>query len=328
MNDPTDIRRLESLMAESRQHQESLVRYFRGRVKEIENEVAQLKKNTAKIASFRVAVAQAARDKSAARDVQTLPPRRQHRESEDSSHTVVSCEPDPPSRFSHDVSPIECEGPQQPFDTIKASKKGGLLNRSSLGALSTLFDRPSITVYNTQVEYQEDGRIRDGRLLSPVSTPDFKLEKRKRKESSGTRLKAWFKRIVTANSHQDLQDAQPLSPTSPGSPRPTTLAPPLTPAQRYARTVDPPRPPTLYLPTPDSFQKTDSTIDAALITSSIVLDAAQRDIQRIYSCLSAAQEFVELAYHSITKVERATKRALKVCQCLSLLSLTYLPYSL
>jgi hypothetical protein len=125
-------------------------------------------------------------------------------------------------------------------------------------------------------------------------------------------LKAWFKRIVASTSQQDLKQAMP--PMSPVSPSPTTPTPPLTPltpAQQYARTVDRPRPPTIYLSTPDSLHKADSTIDGALITSAIVLDAAQRDIQRIHSCLAATQEFIDLAHHSITKVERATKRALK-----------------
>ncbi|KAJ3532499.1 hypothetical protein NMY22_g7722 [Coprinellus aureogranulatus] len=298
---------LESLMADSRQHQESLVRYFRDRVKDIEKEVAQLKANAAKVSTFRGIIAQAARDKSSLRGVQTLPPRRHHRESEDSTQTI--CEPEPSSRFSHDMSPIELEGPQQPFDTIKAPKKGSRLKRSSLGALSSLFDRPNTAVYHARVEYHEDQRTQDSRLLSPISTPDFKLEKRKRKESSGTRLKAWFKRIVNSPSQQDLKNGN--LPPSPVSPTPTSTAsePPPTPAR--ARIVDRLRPPTIYLSTPDSIQKTDSTIDGALITSTIVLDAAQRDIQRIYACLAAAQEFIDLAHHSITKVERATKRALK-----------------
>jgi hypothetical protein len=324
-------------MAEARQHQEALVEHFRDRVKEIEREMEQLKKNTGKIGSLRSSVADSARAKSMLRGVQIFPPRRYHRDSEDSrASTVVSSIIIDENAFSPEVSPID--SPVQPFDTLKPisrSKKISLIGRSSFGTLSGLFDRSSsILAYHARAD---DGlgitdqipeyNNRDSRLLNCFSTPDLregKDDKKKRtrlekepatpeKKGSPTvttpsRLKAWFKRIVTSTSHQDLAQARPLS----GSQAASTADrhPPQlrleVPTEEAA-----PRPSTVYLTPSDILGQSDATIDGALQTSAIVLDAARRDLQHIHACLSSAQQFIDLAHHSITKVERATKRALK-----------------
>ncbi|KAF6759873.1 hypothetical protein DFP72DRAFT_119153 [Ephemerocybe angulata] len=326
VNDPTELHRLEDAMADSRQHQEAIVQYFRDRVNEIEKELDHLKRTNERIGTLRSSVALSARTKSAFRGVRTIPPKRYHRESEDSTNTMVSYEELNGGSFSSEPSPID--EPQQPFDSVRTLKKSTLLGRSSVGTLAALFDRQqSITVGRVEVDssfLDEDPSKshRDSRLLSPISTPDLrhvKMDKKRRKQGEklkeldspdkkgASRLKAWFKRIVTSTSHQDLKDPQ------------FSRSPALQPLDVLQGADHLPiqsgvfiRRPAISLSTSGQFIKPDSTIDCALQTSAVVLDAAQRDIRSIHACLASVQQFIDLAHHSITKVERATKRALKL----------------
>ena len=348
-NDPNHLHQLESLMADSRQYQESLVEYFRGKVREIERELEQLQKSTDKISHVRSSVAKAARTKSQARGVSILTPvHSRARESQDSTSTAISShapyDVSTNSSFTLDLSPVD--GRPQPFDTLKLPKaKSTILSRSSLGALSSLFDRSgsrdnTLTVYNAHIdagntlEIKEQIKAFSSRLSSP-STPDLrrqlKEDKKRAKQqdasatqvvdkgkgssgNTGTRLKAWLRKIVTS-SNQDLAGSARATPTPPLPPLKTSLpVPQPIPSPRSPQ----PRPstlqpPAIFLSAPEPVETmADPSIDAALKTSAVVLDAALRDIHSIRACLVSAQEFVNSANHSITKVERATKRALKV----------------
>jgi len=55
----------------------------------------------------------------------------------------------------------------------------------------------------------------------------------------------------------------------------------------------------------------DASIDNALKTSQVVLEAVRRDLQSIEKSLVAAEQFVNMANHSVSRVHRVVKRAIK-----------------
>ncbi|KAF5379780.1 hypothetical protein D9615_005707 [Tricholomella constricta] len=55
----------------------------------------------------------------------------------------------------------------------------------------------------------------------------------------------------------------------------------------------------------------DVRIEAALRTSKVVLNASKRDLYTIEQCLASAEQFIQLANHSISRAERVFKRAVK-----------------
>lgn len=57
----------------------------------------------------------------------------------------------------------------------------------------------------------------------------------------------------------------------------------------------------------------DIIIDGALRTSKVVLEAAHCDLVSIAECLQSAEQFIDLANHSISRTQRVVKRAIKVC---------------
>lgn len=300
LNDPDHLKQLGDILADSRQYQETLVQYFRDRIKDATKELEELQRNADKIDAFCTGVTHTARDKLILYGIRAVLPRRHHRESEDSQSTAVSHQ-------SFEFSPhhlsltIDTSGSLHHPRLRSSSKSGTLLSRSSASALSGGYSQPSspesyfsayhspldgILEVKAEVKAYRDSRFLNGR----VSTPDLRTasqhsptkssqkkkkaeEKRKRKDSdvdktlSGTaRFKAWLKRMVIP-SYEDSSETETDE------------------AEFDHLPIQ--RPPTLYFSASDEAAELDATISNALRTSEIVLDAAYRDLANIRASLAS-----------------------------------------
>ncbi|KAG2017573.1 hypothetical protein CC2G_007074 [Coprinopsis cinerea AmutBmut pab1-1] len=308
VNEPGHLRKLESILADSRQNQQRLVQYFRDRIKEAETELQELKKNAQRVDFLRETVATAASEKLSSKGIQPLPPKVYHRDSEDSQSTAVS------QGSSRDFlllpSPVSHQAPPR----LRINTKT-LNGRPSVPTFSSLFQQsespsPFISPYSSKDNspLDEDHKVyRDSRLamFGRRSTPDLRQSKsdspkKKKKELeqakgekglSGTmRFKAWLKKMV---HHEDLTRSQLAADTQKPDPAPL---------------------PTIQVSIAEDIDRWDPAIDTALRTSMVVLEAAERDLCNIHLCLNSAEQFIGLANHSVNKVERAMKRAFKLRQ--------------
>ncbi|KAF8969137.1 ankyrin repeat-containing domain protein [Flammula alnicola] len=129
------------------------------------------------------------------------------------------------------------------------------------------------------------------RLEEKIEEFDWNLKPEKKDLLSGTsRVKAWLKRmVVTHHSPSKLELVLDLDEDCDVGHEIKSTKPPST------KCTDP----------------LDGSINNALRTSKLVLEAAHRDLLSIGQCLEAAEQFIDMANHSISRTQRVVKRAIK-----------------
>lgn len=330
--DPAHIQILECQIHEAQQYCNSIVVHFRARIEEVSRVVQDLLKNAERIDSVRNGVALASSGKLTLRGITPVQPRKRNRDSEDSQLTFVDH-----NEVAYHFPSVPRVSPPPTISTATQTSLPSIYtgpasaSRSTPTLSSSLLQSPEspatgqltcglweIESELKQLELQAASGSSDSNesptkaamKLKQVMKKKKKLEDKiqgieadlnnaKRDSSFSTsRIKAWLKRMVV---HHHASSSTPSSPI----PQQAALAPDndcnvgreVKVAQnRSTPLIDP----------------LDSSIDNALRTSKVVLDVAQRDLQSISQCLESAEQFIDMANHTISRTQRVVKRAIKV----------------
>ncbi|KAF8183412.1 ankyrin repeat-containing domain protein [Pholiota molesta] len=325
--DPAHIDILERQVHDAQQYCTSIAVHFRARIEEVSRVVQDLLKNTERIDSVRNGVALASSGKLTLRGIAPVQPRKRNRDSEDSQLTFV------------DHNEVAYHFPSvprvSPPATISTATQTCLLSiytgpasasRSTPALSSSPLQSPEsptrcglweIESELKELELQAASGRRDSSESPTKAAMKLKqvMKKRKKLEDkiqgieedlnnakkdssfSTSRIKAWLKRMVV---HHHASSSTPSSPTH----QQAALDPDTD--CNVGREVKVPR----IISTPP-VDPLDSSIDNALRTSKVVLDVAQRDLQSISQCLESAEQFIDMANHSISRTQRVVKRAIK-----------------
>ncbi|TFK35544.1 hypothetical protein BDQ12DRAFT_687935 [Crucibulum laeve] len=335
-NDPAHVDRVENIIAETTELSKLILKHYRARVAEVVKEIEELRKNSEKICDFRNAVSKAAAGKLAIRGLHPILPKKRNRDSEDSQITAISKVSADESIFvTFDSSPclstVENGQVSVAIQTAAIDFHNATLSRSNMSWsawFDSLIHSAEASTYKTYLanlwevehelaDYHAHMEIADQGSLTDTVDPKLKhLLKKKRKieekireleqdhksekkhhSSTGTgKLKAWFKRMVVSE------------------PRPSKLDVVMEVDEQgcnVAREVKVPAFQLMLTTERNHCEEFDTTIDGALQTSQVVLDTVERDLLRIGQCLASADQFIELANHSIARAERVMKRAVK-----------------
>ncbi|KAF9532491.1 hypothetical protein CPB83DRAFT_624435 [Crepidotus variabilis] len=324
------IHQLEDCVEEANDQCNAIVIHFRGRIEEASRMVQELQGNTDRISSLRNAIQLAARGKLLVRELTPLPSRRRNRDSEDSQATYV-CHDD----YSDIASSIQASASFTPRGYISQATQTALLDQfgaksaypcspaktdpsdhsKSSKAEQTYFEElcevdRELSLLQEMLSSESTASAASPKLIAKTKAA---LKRKKRLEEkireldveqnkidkqaslSGTsRVKAWIKKMVVP--------AQVPSTTQ------LRLVVDLDPDCNVGREVKRSKPVSTKSTYRDAI---DASIDTALRTSSVVLESAYYDLNNINESLSAAQQFIDLANHSISRTQRIVKRAIK-----------------
>ncbi|KAF8907248.1 hypothetical protein CPB84DRAFT_1675023 [Gymnopilus junonius] len=318
------IQYLEDCLEETSEQCDSIVIHFRSRIEEALRVVHDLQKNVDRINDVRNVVGLAARGKLTTRGITPLQPKRRHRDSEDSATTIV--QPDDEALPSPSTIQSFCtadgnhisKGTQTAFlDLFIANRSlasdmkwlDRFIPTSELANCKTYFVglldvEREVAQLQLQMGYASntDSATKTTLKLKQALKRKKKLEEkilelnldRKEKKDStfGTsKVKSWLKKMV--------------------APQPSPLARlelvlDLEQNCDVGHEVKRSKPPSIW-----EGDILDRSIDDALKTSQVVLDDAHCDLRSINDCLAAAEQFIDLANHSISRAQRVVKRALK-----------------
>ena len=304
----------------------AIVVHFRARIEEATKIVQELHKAAERIESVRSGVVVATNGKLLLRGITPVQSRRRNRDSEDSQLTFVDNDnvtfdfPTPPRTPLPMAGGRVSTGTQTALLDLYAAD--GAASMHSAAALLDRLTPPTSPTSSAQMSclWEIERELKALELpveptpaeVSPTKTAlrlKHVMKKRRKLEerlldieaglyaqkkdpaSPPARLKAWFRRFVAP--------AQP-------APAPVIVHD-LRGECNVGREVRAPPQPA------PRRADADAIIDGALRTSKVVLEAAQRDLASIAECLQSAEQFIDLANHSISRTQRVVKRAIKVC---------------
>ncbi|KAJ3499370.1 hypothetical protein NLJ89_g10108 [Agrocybe chaxingu] len=307
----SQIHQLEACVEETTEQCNTVVAHFRARIEEASRVVEELQKTAERINSVRNVVTIATKGKLMVRGIIPLQSnKRPHRESEDSQLTVVSVMDEgyasgslpstPLTAFSVTDSSMPSTRTQTPaespvcrvyFDNLKDVERqlDQLQERSML--TNTPNESPTKLAARLKQAMKKKKKLED--KIHELELDPSKAEKKEKDTLSGA-VKAWIKRIVV--------------------PHPTAL-PRVEPVKEIVLHEQKPNvvPEVVRVESVISScgDAIDASIDNALRTSQVVLEAAYRDLLSIHECLAAAEQFIDLANHTISRTQRVVKRAVK-----------------
>jgi hypothetical protein len=317
----THIQYLERSIDEISLHADSIIVHFRSRIEEATRVITDLQKNAERIDSVRNVVALATKSKLTVRGIAPLQSKRRHRDSEDSQTTFAMSDDDASDSafFSSSASTRVASCSSSNSDKDQYSSVGtqtamldfyvahNTLSRTDAAWMERFIQSPDSPVCRahfanmwdvdselTQLERQAMTPPRSTNSSPTKMSMKLKqvLKKKKRLEekildldfdyfhsekksslSAGTaRFKAWIKRMVVPQQH--LHSAPKLE-----------LVLDLDSADSGNVGHDVKRP--AAAPPTNCGDAIDRSIDRALRTSKVVLEAADRDLMNIKECLSA-----------------------------------------
>ncbi|KIM35268.1 hypothetical protein M413DRAFT_351212 [Hebeloma cylindrosporum] len=340
------IQYLEHSIEDISLHADSIIVHFRSRIEEATRVITDLQKNADRIDSVQNVVALATQSKLTVRGIAPLQSKRRHRDSEDSQMTFAVSDDDASDRalFLSSASTRVDSCSSSNIDGDQYCSVGtqtalldfyvahNTLSRTDAVWMERFIQSPDSPVCRAHLANLWDVECELTQLERQAMTPPpprsasasptkvaMKLKQvlRKKKrleekiqdlefdhmhlEKRGTtsRFKAWIKRMVVP--HQQLHSSPPklelvldLESAESGNV-----------GRELKRSV---------VKTPSTTNcgdAIDRSIDRALRTSKVVLEAAHRDLMNIKECLSAAEQFIDLANHSISRTQRVVKRAIK-----------------
>ncbi|KAF8150880.1 hypothetical protein B0H34DRAFT_665892 [Crassisporium funariophilum] len=324
---PAHITQLEACLTETTHQCNLIVQHFRDRIDEVFNMVQDLQKNQERINTVRNAIAFATKGKLVLRGISPLPTKKRQRDSEDSQLTAVSFDEESHTGSAIQTGPltIEHKGTRSSVASQTALLDQFLVNatvshsqesttcRAYVSGLREVERelaelRTSVSVHKSIDPYSP---AKPALRLKQLAKKKSKLEDKirdlqldhqmiKKDSSFGTsRVKAWLKRMVApVQSSPTLEFVLDLDEANCNAGRETKTVLDKT---------------TLPKTCGDAI---DASIDGALRTSQIVLEAAHRDLQSINQSLETAEHFVEMASHSISRTYRVVKRAVKKRQAM------------
>jgi len=307
------INYLKTSLAEATHQCDQIVQHFRDRINEATRVVSDLKTNVDKIDALRDVVVVATKGKLILRSIS---PKKRNRDSEDSDMTIVSLSDIAgsqtiPCHTSTATQTVLIDHFLVHMPPIPSSAQTWL-DRFIQSSDSTTCKTYINGLREAEWESPESPK-RDGALSPPPPSKiafRFKqLAKKKRKLeekifdlqleagvgknlSSGTsRVKAWLKRmVVPAHSPRKLEIVFDIDEKN----------------CIVGREVK-----HLQAPQATWGDAIDASIDNALKTSQVVLEAVKRDLQSINKSLVAAEQFINMANYSVSRVHRVVRRAIK-----------------
>ncbi|KDR78809.1 hypothetical protein GALMADRAFT_63953 [Galerina marginata CBS 339.88] len=324
-NRPAHIEYLENCLEEASDQCDSIVVHFRGRIEEATKAVKDLQKNADRISSVRNVVGLATRGKLALKGITPLHTKRRQRDSEDSEMTVVHADEESPSQpptpsFSNpDDSNHLSTGTQTALlDLFLASRAMSTSNSpwtdifiqspesaSYRGYFASLWDvecelsqLQQQTTNSSPTESLAKATLKLKQVLKKKKKLEDKLQEleldRKEKKDSlsgASRVKAWLKRmVIPQHSSQKLEIVHDIDEQNCNVGHEVKRSKP--PSTKYGDVLD-------------------RSIDDALRTSQVVLENARRDLLSINECIASAEQFIDMANHSISRTQRVVKRAIK-----------------
>ncbi|PPR05968.1 hypothetical protein CVT24_004632 [Panaeolus cyanescens] len=320
------VQYLENCIQDTREQCHSIVQHFRGRIEEASKAVEDLQKNAEKIHSICNAIAIASKGRLVLRGITPILPKRRYRDSEDSQLTVASInDSELLSGALQSPRSVDTENYLVSVGTQTALMDlygvHGTISRSDPAWIDHFLRSPEPTPCRTYFEglwdveqellllQQQTTSLHSSETSSKAVTRLKQLIKKKarleekireldlepkpeKKESVFGSAKAWFKRMMVPvpAASQKLEIVYDLDPEHCG----------------VGHEVKTAKPSTLHCD-----DAIDASITTALRTSQIVLDQAERDLQSINECLAAAEQFIDLANHSISRTHRVVRRAIK-----------------
>ncbi|PPQ95745.1 hypothetical protein CVT26_015871 [Gymnopilus dilepis] len=325
-NRPAHIHYLEDCLEDASEQCDSIIIYFRSRIEEASRMVEDLQKNADRVDDVRNVITVAAKAKLSARGITPLPPRKRQRDSEDSATTVVQSEDDSllsPSTIQS-FYPVDgrhvSKGTQTTLlDQFTASRFLSADTRWLDQSSSTSEFTDSKVYFASLVDIEREIAQLQSQLAS-VSNNDsaskasiklkqamkkrkkledkiqeIDMDRKEKKDSTLTssKIKSWLKKMVSAPQHSSSTKLEIILDLN-------------APSCNVGREVKRPKEPSIR-----EGDILDHSIDDALKTSQVVLDNAHRDLRSINDCLASAEQFINLANHSISRTQRIVKRAIK-----------------
>ncbi|KAF8071648.1 hypothetical protein FPV67DRAFT_888340 [Lyophyllum atratum] len=334
-NDPVTIRRLTSLLCEVSRLHEGIIRQFRSRVQEAFKELQELRSNSEKVHILMDHVTHAAVEKLGDKGFDTFR-RRKARDSEDSQLTMFNQSSRSTSMTSiAKMNRVDDNHVSVATQTILLDLRTSHPSKSSgrsvtwsewlEGLVSS--DASSYTDHLAELTEVERDLIAHrhkmavsgaewNELASPGMDVKLKqLEKKHRKLEDKIRelesaerktelreagspkkgkLRKWISRIIAQEKPAEVKLQIILDVDEQGC----AVARQVRSAEAEAECVG-------------EDVAFDVRIEAALRTSNVVLNASRRDLHNIEQCLASAEQFIQLANHSISRAERVVKRAIK-----------------
>ncbi|KAF9480020.1 hypothetical protein BDN70DRAFT_656893 [Pholiota conissans] len=329
--DPAYIEALELEIQDAQQNCTAIAVHFRARIEETSRSVQDLLRTASRIESIRDCVALASSGKLVSRGITAVQPRRRNRDSEDSQLTFVdhdevayhfpsvpsSALPSPTdsvtSGFSSIYTGLSSAASSTPALSGRTSRLQGSASATHLPCglwdIQNELELQSKSAANSRTGSPTKGSKKLKQVMKMKKKLEDKIEgletdlnnAKKESSSSGTsRLKAWLKRMVVYH-HGSSTPSSPSSSTF--SEQPKVAAEPI--VQREVKSTS------SREFAPKTTDPLESSIDNALRTSKAVLEIAQRDLSSIKDALESAEQFIDMANHSISRTQRVVKRAIK-----------------
>ena len=328
-----DICLVEQRVDEAQDLCNSIVIYFRSQIEDVSRNIDELHKNIVKIDSLRNMLSISARSKLAARGLSPILSKRRQRDSEDSQKTrvhneetdsltsstskILSFHTDHGDYVSRGIqtspatngsetawiqrfarSPVSSAAQSKITDLIDVEKELAQLQMESLNGSAILRKVPSKTTLRLKQVMKKKKKIEEKFL--ELEAEHMKMGTMKVSSLSGaSKVKTWLKRIVGP--------AEGLSTSKP------SIVVDVDEEHCAVGHEVKGRVPTPLSP-PEPRDVLDLSIDNALRTSQVVFENAERDLQNLKDCLATAEEFIQKAQSSISKVQRMVQRGVKVCK--------------
>ncbi|GLB44891.1 putative ankyrin repeat [Lyophyllum shimeji] len=336
--DPVNLSRLSNLLAEVTHLNQGILRQLRSRVQEASKELQELRSNSDKVQLLLDHVTQAAITKLGDKGFDAFR-RRRARDSEDSQMTVFH----QPSRSTSTMSISRTNQVDENHVSV-AAQTVPLVPRSSTPSKSS--GRPATWSEWFEALVSSDAPTYTDRLADLTEVERALIVHRRKMEEEGAewnefaspgmdeklkRLEKKYRKLEDKIRAIESCDPRP-EPRDSGSPKKGKLrnwikriiAPEKTPLAkiqivldideqgcavgRQVKSEEDLSEADARCPEDPAF---DVRIEAALATSHIVLNASKRDLYTIEQCLASAEQFLQLANHSISRADRVIKRAVK-----------------